>query len=185
MDSLIRETYFDWLRSDCFVIPSERRTYEGVLKQIHDIPFFWTIISDDNRAGDARSFRQFEFLDQLDTDGMDQVVLAQWATAAPSVLEVLLGVARRWAYFHGGPSVPFYFNHVFRNMGYHLFPGRTLTHDQAERVRQLTDDWMNRQFMPNGFGSPFPLNQGFDGIPDMRNIDMWGQMNAYSAEHFQ
>lgn len=186
MDSYITEAYFDWLKNDTFVVASERREFEGVLRVLHDIPFTWLIHSDDNRAGDAMSIRQSDFLDFLalprDTD---QVKLGQWATSTPSVLEVLLGCARRWGYYFGGPSVPYYFNIMFRNMGFQQFPGRTLNRQQQELVRDRVDNWLTRQFMPSGLGSPWPLNQFHNEVFDQRSTDMWGQMNAYSAEHFQ
>lgn len=183
MDTVLVETYFDWLRSEAFSDSSEARNYEGVLRELHDIPFYWTIMSDDNRAGDAMSFRQYEFLSFVEgTEDMDQITLGQWATAAPSVLEVLLGMARRWAYYFDGP-VPFYFQHLFHNMKFTWYPGRALTRGTRENVRHICDIWMSRQFKPNGEGSPLPLTVGSG--PDQRTVDIWGQMNAYSAEHFQ
>ena len=180
----LSETYFDWLRHDAFSEVSERREYEGVLRVLHDIPFYYTIWSDENRAGDALSFRQSDFLGfQKDLDALDQRWLHDWATAAPSVLEVLLGMARRWhLYFEG--SVPFYFAHMFLNMGFDKFPGKTLRKESQELVRTLCDEWMSRQFQPNGDGSPFPIKQALQ-VVDFRQVEIWGQMNAYSAEHFQ
>lgn len=184
-DPWLTETYFDWLRRDCFQSHNEQRTYEGVLRLMHDIPFYWNHIwSDENRAGDALSFRQNDFLGFQDgLDRMDQHWLQNWAIAAPSTLEVLLGIARRWAMYFEGP-VSLYFQHLFRNLQLDHFPGRMLSSGAQENVRQIMDMWMSRQFQPNGIGSPFPVNHALD-IVDMRNIDIWGQMNAYSAEHFQ
>lgn len=189
-DAWLEETYFDWLRSDAFSETSERREYEGVLRVLNDIPFYWTIWSDENRAGDALSFRQNEFLGtQLDLHHLDQHWLNAWATATPSVLEVLLGMARRWEqYFEG--SVPFYFAHMFLAMGFDRFPGRVLRPESAEAVRALCDRWLARQYDPNGDGSPFPIKHltlvDENGeITDMTKIDIWSQMNAYSVEHFQ
>lgn len=183
------ETYFDWLRQDCFQDISERREYEGVLRTLHDIPFYWTIWSDENRAGDALAFRQSDFLGfQKDLDRLDQHWLNAWAQQAPSVLEVLLGMARRWTFYFEAP-VSFYFQHMFKNMRFDRFPGRVLNSGGQEKIRQLCDDWMARQFQPNGIGSPFPLpatvideNQR---QVDMTQVDIWAQMNAYSLYHFQ
>ena len=185
-DLMLMETYFDWLRSDCFSEASERREYDGILKVLHDIPFYWTIWSDENRAGDALAYRQSDFLGfQRDLDSLDQAWLNQWAQASPSVLEVFLGIARRWhAYFEG--SVPYYFGHMFLNMELDQFPGRFLSSSSEEIVRAKLDDWMSRQFEPNGKGSPFPIALPVDAYHlDMAKIDIWGQMNAYSVEHFQ
>lgn len=185
-DTWLVESYFDHLRSECFTDPGERRMYDGVLRLLHDIPFYWTIWLDENRAGDALSYRQNDFLGyQTDLDSLDQHWLHDWAHSSPSVLEVLLGMARRWhMYFEG--EIAYYFGHMFLNLGLDRFPGRSLASSSVERVRAICDEWMSRQFKPNGQGSPFPVDQVLDPeMVDMTKVDIWGQMNAYSAEHFQ
>ena len=182
-DNWIVEIYYDWLKSECFTDPGERRVYDGVLRVLHDIPFYWTIWMDENRAGDALSYRQNDFLGgQRDLDSLDQHWLNLWAQATPSVLEVLLGMARRWSYYFEG-QVAYYFGHMFLNLGLDKHPGKVLSTASADRVRQKVDNWMSRQFAKNGEGSPFPLK----ALPvvDMTKMDIWAQMNAYSAEHFQ
>lgn len=182
-DELLPEIYFDWLRQEAFHARSNRTTYEGVLRVLHDIPFIWTHWMDENRVGDALSFRQYEFLSfQTDLDDLDRIWLGQWATATPTALEVLLGIARRWCYYFGG-DVHYYFGHLWRNLGLEHFPGKRLSSSAQESVRLKIDNWMMRQFDSDGFGSPFPLNNP-EGR-DSREIDIWGQMNLYSAEHFQ
>ena len=183
-DIWLEETYFDWLGRDAFKTLNSRREYEGVLRELHKIPFYWTIWSDENRAGDALAFRQSDFLGfQSDLDHLDQKWLAAWAAAAPSVLEVLLGMCRRWS-FYFEREVPFYFGHLFRNLGLERYPGRVLSSSTMDTVRGIADTWMSRQFSPNGLGSPFPIVYELNVI-DMRKLDIWSQMNAYSAEHFQ
>lgn len=181
-DVWLVETYFDWLWTDCFTNPHERKEYEGALRVLHEIPFYWTLWSDENRAGDALSFRQSDFLSfQPDLDHLDQFWLGAWATAAPSVLEVLLGIARRWhLYFEG--EIAYYFQLLFRNLELDRYPGRVLTTAAATALRIRVDEWMSRQFNPDGTGSPFPCRHV---ACDLRRVDIWGQMNAYSAEHFQ
>lgn len=180
-DAWLEETYFTWLKSECFLDPHKSQMFDGVLRLLHEIPFYWTMWSDENRAGDALTFRQYEFLDtQPDLDRLDQVWLGQWATAAPSVLEVLLGIARRWSYYFQR-DIQWFFHFLFHNMGFDRFPGKVLSTKSQLTLRTRVDDWMSRQFQPNGQGSPFPVSQNID----MRQIDIWGQMNAYSAEHFQ
>ena len=184
-DTWLVETYFEWLRSDCFTAASERREYEGVLRVLHDIPFFWITPLDENRAGDAITYRQSDFLSsQSDLDRMDQRWLHDWALSAPSVLEVLLGCCRRWSWYFEG-EVAYYFGHMFVNMGFQSFPGRVLSGHTQEMVSTKVNDWMSHQIQPNGEGSPFPLHYSLLGTVDMRELDIWSQMNAYSAEHFQ
>lgn len=189
-DIWLIETYFDWLKTESFSSHVNRKEYEGVLRVLHDIPFYWTIWSDENRAGDALAFRQGDFLGyQNDLESLDQVWLGQWAVATPSVLEVLLGMARRWHHYFGG-DIPYYFGHMFRNLELDRYPGRHLWPNRAEEVRLVIDNWLSRQFQPDGKGSPFPIkadiviNENGNQV-DLRKIDLWGQMNVYSAEHFQ
>ena len=184
MDVWLTETYFAHLVEECFENPVDRKHYDGCLRLLHDIPFYWTIWMDENRAGDALSFRQSDFLGyQEDLDSMDQVWLGNWACASPSVLEVLHGIARRWSmYFEDPPSK--YFEIMFINLGLNKYPGVRLTTKSKEAIRDRVDIWMSRQFEPNGHGSPFPVHHAMD-IIDMRQVDIWTQMNAYSAEHFQ
>lgn len=189
-DVWLVEAYFDWLRHDAFSNNTERREYEGVLRILHDIPFYWTNVSDSNRAGDALEFRQYQFLAiQHGIDNLDQHWLNAWAQSAPSVFEVLLSIARRWAVYFEGP-VQMYFQHLFHNLGLDRYPGRAIPSAAQEAVRVKMDNWMSRQFAPNGDGSPFPVQQHFAvqhalNVVDMRSLDIWGCMNAYSAEHFQ
>jgi len=180
----LEEVYFDTLRVDAFSEHSERREYEGVLRVLHDIPFYWTIWLDENRAGDALSFRQNDFLGfQRDLETLDQHWLGEWIQQTPSVLEVFLGMARRWSFYFEG-SIPFYFAKMFLNMGFDHYPGRQLVPAAAEEVRLRCEVWLSRQFQPNGDGSPFPIQHALD-VVDFRKVDIWTHMNAYSAEHFQ
>lgn len=183
-DAWLTELYFDWLKMDAFSEVSERREYEGVLRELHDIPFYWTIWSDVNRAEDALSYRRHDFLSiQRGLDQLDQHWLNEWTQASPSVLEVMLGISRRWwQYFEG--SMPFYFGTLFVNMEFNQFPGRVLPSSAKALLREKVDVWLSRQFKPNGEGSPFPVRHALDVI-NMTSVDMWTQMNAYSAEHFQ
>ncbi len=181
----LNENYYQWLCADAYQ-PIAVRDWEGVTRVLHDVPFYWTMWLDENRAGDALSFRQSDFLsfyDQTELQHMDQFWLGNWATAAPSVFEVLLGMARRWSFFYEQPA-NYYYALMFRNLGLHYYPGTHLPEKARDEIRQVLDNWMSRQFKPNGKGSPFPVTEALD-VFDMRTLDIWGQMNAYSAEHFQ
>lgn len=181
IDSWLTEEYFRFLKQETFLLPAHQKDYEPVLRCLHDIPFYWLIHSDDNRVGDALAYRQSEFLDNVDTRQMDKVALGQWAMSSPSVLEVMLGMAHRWCFYFGGPSVAYYFTKMFENMGFAAFTSSIFPGYQ-EQVRHMVDIWLSRNFAENGSGSPFPLNAPH---VDQRHVDMWAQMNAYSAEHFQ
>lgn len=187
-DDELVELYFDWLTLDAFDSPEIRREYEGVARVLHDIPFYWTVWSDSNRAGDALAYRQHEFLNTIpeqDRERMDAQWLEEWASATPSVLEVLVGIAIRWSLYFENP-ISYFFWHLFHNMGFDNYPGRVLTGASQNQVRNKVDIWMSRQFDSNGNGSPFPVDlEKVLPVLDIRELDIWGQMNAYSLVHFQ
>lgn len=183
IDSWLTEEYFRFLKSETFLVPAHATQNEQVLRVLHDIPFVWLIHSDDNRVGDAVAYRQSEFLDEINTAHMDQIALGQWATSTPSVLEVMIGMAHRWCFYFGGPSVAYYFGHMFNNMGFASFGQHRLDPTEEHMIRLMVDRWLMRQFDSNGVGSPFPLKE--PTCVDQTCVDMWAQMNAYSAEHFQ
>lgn len=185
-DALLVETYFDMLRDEAFSSRVNRREYEGALRELFNIPFYWIVWGDDNRAGDALSLRQYDFLgQQTDLSGVDIDWLNNWLSSAPSVLEVMVGIAHRW-HLHFEGKVAFYFGHLWRNMEFDRHPGRALDPESTDSIRHKVDVWLSRQYQPSGHGSPFPItDQTVYDILDMRQLDIWSQMNAYSAEHFQ
>ena len=183
MNVWLTETYFDHLRSDCFSDPRERTSYDTCLRLLHEIPFYWTIWSDENRAGDALAYRQSEFLGyQSSLESIDPEWLKMWSAAAPSVLEVLLGMARRYESYFEEPTCYYFQEHLFKNLGLTRYHGRVLSTARQDAIRDRIDEWLSRTFEPNGQGSPFPLHHPYT---DMRTVEIWAQMNAYSAEHFQ
>lgn len=183
-DAWLTEAYFDWLRREAFQYDAEFKRHQGALRVLHDIPFYWMpdFWADENRAGDAMNFRQYEFLHfQQDLDHIDQVWLGQWATATPTVLEVLLGMARRWSFYFGGEAY-LYFGHFFINLELQKFPGRAISSESQHVIRERIDNWLTRQMLPNGQLTPLCVT---GANVDMRRLDIWGQMNAYSLIHFQ
>lgn len=182
MNVWLDEKYFTYLQENAL---GTNRGYSGLCRELHAIPFFWTMWGDENRAGDALDFRKSDFLAyEPNLAELDQIWLGQWAMAAPSVLEVLVGIARRWSFFFEGSPDYYILHHLFKNMGYDRFTGVNVGPKAREIIQKDTETWLTRQFEPNGHGSPFPVYHAFD-ILDMRELDMWSQMNAYSAEHFQ
>lgn len=175
--------YYSWLKDEAFVTKQRQIMYGGVLDILFDIPFYWSMELDGNRADDASVFRRYERY-RLDKTrhNVDPAWLDRWEQSTPSVLEVFIGICERWSQFFEKPN-PFFFNHLFRNMGFYRFRGETLRSQEEEAVRWSLDNWMSHQIERNGDGSPFPLKYNRYQV-DLRTSDIWGQMSAYSMEHF-
>lgn len=48
-------------------------------------------------------------------------------------------------------------------------------------IKDILDYWMNRNFEPDGYGSPFPLK---NPLRNQKNVQLWDQAIAYVGEHF-
>lgn len=177
------DRYFTWLIEQAFRTKQKRSLHLGACRVLFDIPFYWTMELDADRAGDASVFRRYErhMLDQ-EKHNISAEWLDQWENAAPSVLEVFVGISERWYQFFEQPTQA-YFIHLFYNMGFHIYRGEQLRPAQREAIVWTVDNWLARQIDRNGEGSPFPLKVNKFRV-DMRTTDIWGQMNAYSHEHF-
>lgn len=174
--------YFRWVIEQAFATEQSRTMYGGVLRVLYNTPFTWTMVSDANRAGDASVFRHYERAQQdRKRHKIPQEWLNMWENAAPSVLEVLVGICERWHQFYEYQT-QYFFSQLFRNLGLHVYTGENLRISQEQQIRAILDRWLTRQFEPNGKGSPFPLRSPFH--LDMRDVDIWGQMNAYALENF-
>lgn len=181
---LFQRRYFHWLKQQAFATRQRQDLYSGVMETLYDIPFYWDMDLDGDRAADATAYRKYEryVLDQ-EPHSLSKDWLDRWEQATPSVLEVLVAIAERWSQYYDKP-IPFFFNHLFRNMGLQQFRGLKLRHTEEEAIRWAMDNWMNRQIERNGEGSPFPIRWRHDSV-DMRELDIWSQMSAYSRDHFQ
>lgn len=172
----LAELYFSWLQQDAFGSKADRQRYEGVLHVLHDIPFYWTNWADEDRAGDALSYRQYEFLTAQDLEHLDQMWLEAWGRASPSVLEVLLGMARRWTDYFEEPSY-IYFEIMFLNLGFEKFPGRVISPRRQRHIRATIDDWLSHLDADDDAKTPF------GPIGPMKGFTIWEQMNFYANNH--
>lgn len=184
MDVWFTELYFSVLSEEAYADPQTRREYEGLLRVLHDIPFTWYIWQDEDRAGDALSYRHYDFLStQGGVEGFaDTNSVHAWLMASPSVLEVLLAICRRWSTFYERPTSS-YFGLLIHNLGLGRELGfAPLPITRQTRIRRIIDIWVSRQFDIDGRGSPFPLEVISPDI-NMTTMDIWSQMNLYAAQH--
>lgn len=156
----------------------------GLALTLFDIPFYWTILLDDNRSGDATVYREYHRNVELakHKHNIPDDELDTWEKAAPSVFEVLIGIAEHWNYFYDRPKW-YFFDLFLKNLDLYIYWGPGLRRYQNEEVRTKIDIWMARQFQPNGKGSPFPLVVNESKL-DMRTVSIDRQMSAYGMEYF-
>jgi len=171
------ELYLQWLYSQV-AEPTEKLeelTYWRLFKQLFTTEFLWIIPNDDNRLEDGKALRR-EFLHEQAIDTQD--VDPDWIELGCSVLELMVGLARRLE-FEAGGQPHYWFWTMMENIGLRTF------HDGVRRYpRRHIDDVLHsiifRQYNSSGLGGFFPLQFPNE---DQRNVELWYQLSAYVLEN--
>lgn len=166
------EAYLGWLNLQ---IGSVEGWWE-LLKQLHTKEFVWIVPNDDNRVVDGVDLR-YEF---CAVHAVDPMTIRPWMEQGCSVLEMMVGLARRCAFEADGTPADWFWKMV-ENLNFMGF------FDQIYRDRPYTrvivDEALNalvfRTYEPNGQGGLFPLT---DPDQDQRKVEIWYQLNAYLIE---
>lgn len=169
------ELYLHWLYS-LAADPDDTdkaQSYWKLFKQLYTTQFLWLIPNDDNRLEDGKALR-IEFLDS------QQIALTKrddgWIDLGCSVLELMVGLARRLEFEAGGKS-HYWFWVLMENVGLREF------NDARRYPRRHIEEVLNgvifRQYTRHGLGGFFPL-QG--PCEDQRNVELWYQLSAYVLE---
>lgn len=161
------ESYFRWL---LFQIHEDRNvamSYMPMLRILHDVEFVWIVANDDNRLEDGRDLRS-EYT---------QASRHIFDDHAITVLEVLVALARRVAFNAGGEPEHWCWV-LIHNLGLDKYR-ENLTERQANRILDIVEKLIWRNYHPNGKGGFFPLKHTTE---DQRKVEIWYQMSAYINE---
>jgi hypothetical protein len=174
MTDRLAEAYFHWLVEQ---IREESRhpakTYWDLLRQMHGKEFLWDVPWDDNRLADGLELRRTFFDERnfpgeiVDTDDFGPC----------SVLEVLIGVSRKLAFFDGGEPEAWAWQ-LLVNLGLDKMPD-PLSKRKARKVDEILERLIWRTYEPDGTGGFFPLNRP---TMDQTKIEIWYQMASYIGE---
>lgn len=170
---LLDELYLTWLYRQVADpdIEDESVTYWKLLKYLFTQPFEWRVPNDDNRLSDGKNLRR-EFVEQEDPDG----VLDDWLHLPCSVLELMVGLARRLE-FEAGGEAHYWFWNLMGNIRLHRYSDRfnLPTHLIDKILKRI----MLREYKASGQGGFFPLKHPDQ---DQRDVELWYQMAAYVGE---
>ena len=179
----VEEAYFKWLYKRVGVVSNRNpaTSHFLVLDTLIKLDYYWTVPNDDNREQDGLELRD-EFCDEHGSwEG------SEFPVEAPcSVLEFLIGLAKRMAYMGDG-LVPFssvgeWFWHMMHNLG---LDGYTDLYcldydDYEESIVRIITKLLDRTYEYDGEGGLFPL-----AYPqrDQRDVEIWYQLNSYILEN--
>lgn len=171
------ELYFKWLYSQVAdpEIQEPRLTYWGVLNVLFRKEFVWvdSVVNDENRIKDGRALR-IEFVESQGWSVSD--VDSEWIGWGCSMLELMVGLARRLEFLAGG-TPHYWFWVMMENIGLSGY------NDRRRLPKRHIDDVLNivifRNYTASGLGGFFPLQHPGE---DQRDIELWEQMNRYVLE---
>lgn len=168
----ISEEYYEWL---CTMInPKE---HYALLSYLHNSEFLWdpqTMPMDENRAEDGRGLRG------IFTNIAGYHQYENHMTDACSVLEMLIGVARRMDYIMleigQEEQTDKWFWVLLENLGLDTYTDKDF---YAGEVHDILMKFMQRDIDFNGNGGLFPMIHADENQAD---VEIWYQMSAYLDE---
>ncbi len=163
------DAYFSWLTG---LIGSEyiRQNYQKLLWKLYQTDYIWELDHDENRASDGLYLRR-EFGQYVDP------------YKKCSVLEMMIALARRAEndIMHDpdyGDRSGKWFWTMLQNLGLDTYDDM---HFYEREVDRILDIFIHRRYDRNGTGGAFPVSHI---SRDLRDTDLWWQMNAYLEENF-
>lgn len=166
-ENLIERDYFEWL---CERI-NANKDYSRLMTELYSTPYKPAFTMDENRTYGGLNLRDyFAYERGIWSDEVNFV-------RPCSVLEVLTALADSIAELMGDDSGKWFWE-MMENMNLSRFSDNSYS---AQRVEEIIDNWLNRQYESDGSGSPFPLKK-YRG--DARNLTLWDQMNGYLNEKY-
>jgi len=174
MSALLDEEYLIWLYSQIGAVKLRNRSksHWSLARQLFKTEFVWFIPNDDNRVEDGRDLR-FEFLDASGLDATEE-----WLAMGCSMLELLIGLARRLSFeTEGEPRVWFW--HMIEMLDLRQYNDRVYDAQAEEKIEEALNRVIFRTYAPNGQGGLFPLRHP---RTDQREVELWYQLSAYLLE---
>ena len=168
--------YFRWLvgfLGDEYL----EKNYSKLLSALFYKEFTWSIEYDENRAADGLSFRKI-FCEEF---GESPKTPYLWPFSGCSVLEMMLGIARRCEDEliynpEKGDQTGEFFWLMIENLGLDIYDDYGYFEEEVERILER---FLDRKYPPSGEGNLFRLRHF-----DPRKIDLWLQLNLYLRDHF-
>lgn len=162
--------YYMWLLERVEESDMMKDLYSDLFRLLFDTEYTYTFVMDENRAKGGESLRSIF--------AAENGVFVEDVCSGPCrVLEMIEALATEMA-MNQEASIHLFFWELIENLG---LMGEINKYFDKDRVRYILNRWMNRQFEPDGTGSLFPI-KGFEG--DMRNIEVWDQMNIYMTKKY-
>ena len=164
---MIRESeYYIWLSE----LVGNRGAHSKLIKHLDTMAYMWVMVLDSNRASGGKNLRtRYAYETSIDEEDV--------RNGPCTVLEMLISVADHMV-DQLDADISYWFWVLMNNLGLDEY---TDDNYDTKEVEMIVNKWLQHDYMPNGFGSIFPLKH-FSG--DCRYLDVWSQMNEWIKENY-
>jgi len=171
----IDDRYFEWLYGQVAAVKNRNphRSYWALLKQMYVKIFDWKVRNDDNRVEDGKALR-LDFIEEWGNAGISP----DWMDLECSVLEMLIGLARRASFETGEEPVEWFWRFV-ENLDMRTYTDEVYSELVREEVNISLDRLIDREYEADGTGGLFPLRHPRE---DQRNVEIAYQLSEYLLE---
>lgn len=152
-----------------------RGSYYKLLRFLHEKTFRYSITMDMNREDDGMNLR-YRFADETGTD--ERIVSSALDSRPCTVLEMMAALAIRWEeQIMMAPGKDdrtcIWFFAMLDNLGLSIMDDEDFDEKESDKI---IERFLDRDYDPDGRGSLFYIP---DCDVDMRDIEIWYQMNRY------
>lgn len=162
---MIYSGYYLWLESLV-----NDGNHNKLIRFLYDNEYRWQFVLDENRAAGGLNLRsKYAYENGLNVSDVGR--------GPCSILEMLIALSDRMTETLSA-DIWYCFWTLMDNLQLTQFDD---TRFDEDRVCYILNIWLDRKYDSRGNGSLFPLNN-YSG--DCRNLDIWGQMNAWISENY-
>jgi len=175
-EGTLDDLYLEWLYRNFVGSVTNRNpnsSHWGLTKQLYRTRYIWVVHDDKHRGEDGKELRR-EFIECCDIEDVE----INWLQIECSVLEMLIGLARRAA-FETNEEPGDWLWRFLTNLGLQSYNDRIYTADVKGEIDAIVQRWLTRSYDTNGAGGLFPLKHARQ---DQTRIKMWYQLQAYLLE---
>ena len=170
------DAYFCWLVGligDDYI----QKNYQKLLWKLFTTDYIWELVYDKNRASDGLLLRN-----DFSSESGEMLSLDLYRKPC-SVLEMMVALARgaEDSIMHDpifGDRTCTWFWSILQNLGLDVFDDYNWYEEEVDRILFI---FLHRRYERDGSGGAFPI---YKPAVDIRNKDLWWQMNAYLEEKF-
>ena len=144
--------------------------HSRLIRYLYEQPYRWQFTLDENRAAGGLNLRRRYACE-------NGINLQDVGVGPCSILEMLIALADRMVEILTMDIWDWFWDLMY-NLGLDRFDDVNFDEDGVNYILCI---WLDRGYDSHGNGSLFPLRE-YKG--DCRNLDIWGQMNAWIEENY-